>query len=167
MVRVVSRLISGKSALVRRRLPGVWACVSAFGMGVMAATPVLALDYLAAAQTAVLYDGPSVKARELRIVVCATPVEQIVVVGAWVKVREPQGKMGWIEKAQLTEKRTVIVRTPRAQVRKDAADTSALVFEAETDVVLDLVETGPAGWVRVRHVGGQEGFVRGAQVWGL
>jgi hypothetical protein len=34
-------------------------------------------------------------------------------------------------------------------------------------VVLDLVEPGASGWVRVRHADGSSGFVRIGQVWGL
>ena len=36
-----------------------------------------------------------------------------------------------------------------------------------TDVVLELVEPGPAGWARVRHRDGQQGFVKATQVWGF
>jgi len=41
------------------------------------------------------------------------------------------------------------------------------VFEAERDVVLELVEAVPGGWVKVRHRDGQSGFLKAPQVWGL
>jgi Bacterial SH3 domain len=40
------------------------------------------------------------------------------------------------------------------------------VFAAAQDVVLELVEVAPNGWLRVRHADGATGFVRAAQVWG-
>jgi SH3-like domain-containing protein len=77
------------------------------------------------------------------------------------------GDLVWIEKKQLAEKRNVIVRTDRAQVRVAAEDRATLVFEAEREVVLELVETIPGGWARVRHRDGQSGFLKAPQVWGL
>ena len=50
-----------------------------------------------------------------------------------------------------------------------AADSekSALSFEAERDVILELLEAAPGGWVKVRHRDGQSGFLKTPQVWGL
>ena len=66
-----------------------------------------------------------------------------------------------------SEQRNVIVRADRAQVRAAADDKAASVFEAERDVVLELVEAVPGGWSRVRHRDGESGFVKASQVWGL
>jgi SH3-like domain-containing protein len=52
-------------------------------------------------------------------------------------------------------------------VRSEAGDGARLVFEAEPDVVLELIEAAPAGWARVRHRDGAQGFVKADQVWGL
>ena len=82
-------------------------------------------------------------------------------------MRDSRGDLTWIEKKYLTEKRNVIVRVDRAQVRAAAEDKAALVFEAERDVVLELVEAVPGGWVKVRHRDGQDGFLKAPQVWGL
>jgi SH3-like domain-containing protein len=54
-----------------------------------------------------------------------------------------------------------------AQVRATPDDQAPLVFEAERDVVLELVEVVPAGWAKVKHRDGQSGFLRATQVWGL
>jgi SH3-like domain-containing protein len=94
-------------------------------------------------------------------------VELVVSLEGWSKVRDSKGDLVWIEKKHLTDKRNVIVRSDRAQVRVAAEDKAALVFEAERDVVLELVEAVPGGWVKVRHRDGQSGFVKVPQVWGL
>jgi SH3-like domain-containing protein len=131
------------------------------------AGPVLALDYRSVAEATALYDAPSQKAKPLFAIARGTPLELVVTVEGWVKVRDQKGDLAWIEKRLLAEKRTVIVRGDRAQVRALADDKAPLVFDAEKDVVLDLVEPAAAGWAKVRHRDGQQGFVKAAQVWGL
>jgi SH3-like domain-containing protein len=131
------------------------------------AGPALALDYLSVAEATALYDAPSQKAKPLYAIARGTPVELVVTVEGWVKVRDQKGDLAWIEKRLLAEKRTVIVRGDSAQVRAQADDKAPLVFEATQDVVLDLVEPAAAGWAKVRHRDGQQGFVKAAQVWGL
>ena len=135
--------------------------------GLAAAPAAWALDYLSVAEAAALYDAPSQKARPLFAIAAGTPVEAIVSLDAWVKVRDARGDLAWIEKRHLSQKRTLIVRADRAQVRTQADDKAALAFEAEKDVVLEWVEPGPLGWARVRHRDGQAGFVKATQVWGL
>lgn len=129
--------------------------------------PALALDFLSVAEPAVLYDAPSSKAKPRYVVARDTPLEMVVTVGAWVKVRDVDGDLAWIEKASLAPKRTVIVRAERAQVRSAALETAALTFDAERGVVLELVEAGPLGWAQVKHRDGQTGFIKATQVWGL
>lgn len=126
-----------------------------------------ALDYLSVAEAAALYDAPSQKARPLFAIAVGTPVEAVVMLDAWVKVRDAKGELAWIEKRNLSQKRTLIVRAERAQVRAQADDQAPLAFEAEKDVVLEWVEAGPPGWAHVRHRDGPGGFVKAAQVWGL
>jgi SH3-like domain-containing protein len=136
-------------------------------LALLLAGPALALDYRSVAEASALYDAPSQKAKPLYAIARGTPVELVVAVEGWVKVRDQKGDLAWIEKRLLAEKRTVIVRADRAQVRAQADDKAQLVFDAEKDVLLDLVEPAAAGWAKVRHRDGQLGFVKAAQVWGL
>jgi SH3-like domain-containing protein len=120
-----------------------------------------------AENAAVLYDAPSAKAKKLYVVNQGYPVEVVVVVEGWSKVRDATGEMTWIETRQLSEKRTVMVRIPMAQVREAADDTAPVAFQAQQNVLLELLEVTGAGWLRVRHQDGQTGYVRVAQVWGV
>lgn len=120
-----------------------------------------------AENAAVLYDAPSAKAKKLYVVNQGYPVEVVVVVEGWSKVRDATGEMTWIETRQLSEKRTVMVRMPMAQVREAADDTAPVAFQAQQNVLLELLEVTGAGWLRVRHQDGQTGYVRVAQVWGV
>lgn len=126
-----------------------------------------AADFRSVAENAaVLYDAPSAKARKLYVVGHGYPVEVVVVVEGWSKVRDANGELTWIESKHLADKRTVLVKTPLAQVRETASDAAPLVFEAQQDVLLELLGIASGGWLRVRHRDGQVGFVRVAQVWG-
>ena len=158
--------MKGYCALIRSlALLGVVAVAS-----VALIKPAFALDYLSVATAATLYDAPSVKAKPLYVIARDTPVEQVVVVGSWVKIRDSAGDLLWIEKQLLSAKRTVIVRAERAKARLEPDDQAALSFEAEHDVVLELAELAPQGapgWVKLKHRSGQTGYVKTKEVWGL
>ncbi|MDD5177402.1 MAG: SH3 domain-containing protein [Sterolibacterium sp.] len=134
----------------------------------LTALPASAIDYFSLADAAVMYDAPSLKATPLFAIARHTPVEVVVTLEGWCKVRDAAGSMAWVEKRQVSEKRTVLVTAHRAQVRSQPEPNAAIVFEAEKDVVLELVEPLPvAGWAKIRHRSGQGGFIRVNQVWGV
>jgi len=132
-----------------------------------AVAPALALDFRSLAEPAVMYDAPSTKAKPLFVVTRYTPVEVVVAVDGWLKVRDAAGGLAWVERRLVAEQRTVSVKVARAQIRAQAEEGAALVFEAQKDVVMDFVEAAPPGWVKVKHRDGQAGYVRATQVWGL
>ena len=126
-----------------------------------------AADYRSVAEiAAVLYDAPSAKSKKLYVVSQGYPFEIVVVVEGWSKVRDASGDLTWIESKHLADKRTVLVKAPLAQVREAADDHSAVVFQAQQNVLLDLLDVA-GGWLRVRHRDGQAGFIRITQVWGV
>ena len=141
----------------------------------LAAASVFAADFRSTGEAAtILYDAPSTKAKPLFVLGRDTPLEVIVPVEGWVKVRDVGGTIGWVEKRTLAERRMLVVRVALADVRANPDDGAPLVFRAEQNVLLELGEpaTGPAaaatpGWVRVKHRDGQAGYVRVAQVFGL
>jgi SH3-like domain-containing protein len=115
---------------------------------------------------AVLYDAPSRAATPVFVVQRHYPLEVIVNLEAWVKVRDHTGALTWIEKKALGDKRMVLVTGPAAEVRLRPEDGAPAAFVAAQNVALELVEIAPNGWLRVRHADGSAGFVRAAQVWG-
>ena len=126
----------------------------------------LALDFRAvAADAAVLYDGPSARSSKLFVVNKGYPLEVVVAVEGWVKVRDATGAFSWIEAKQLTDRRTVMVRVPVADVRAKPDDGAPVAFQAQQNVILDVVAVS-GGWIQVRHRDGGAGYVRVQQVWG-
>jgi SH3-like domain-containing protein len=119
-----------------------------------------------AENAAVLYDAPSRAAKPVYVVSRFYPVEVIVNLEAWVKVRDHAGALSWMERKSLADKRMVLVVAPVAAVRSRAEDAAPVVFSAQQNVALELAEIGAGGWLRVRHSDGSAGFVRADQVWG-
>jgi SH3-like domain-containing protein len=129
--------------------------------------PVLAIEYRTVDAATVLYDAPSQRGSKLFVIKRDTPVELVVSLEGWSKVRDAEGGLAWIEKKYLAERRSVIVTASRAEIRKSADSSSPLVFEADKNVALEYLEAAPGGWVKVRHRDGPTGFVRANQIWGL
>lgn len=133
-----------------------------------AAPAALAGEFRSIGENAVpMYDAPSVKANALFVASKLYPVEVIVQVDNWTKVRDVAGDLAWVEKKTLSTTRTVVVTAALADVREKAEDSAPLAFQARQGVALEVVELGVGPWAKVRHRGGQTGFVRANQVWGL
>ena len=130
------------------------------------ATAVAAADFRSVAEPAVvLYDAPSAKARKLYIVNRGYPLEVVVQVEGWLKVRDAAGELSWVEAKALDNARNVLLRTAVTVRQKPAADAPA-AFEAQRDLLLEVVDGATGGWIHVRHRDGTTGYVRAADVWG-
>jgi SH3-like domain-containing protein len=129
----------------------------------------MAFDFGSVTRDAVLFENSSQNARKLAILRPGTPVEIVVTSPdlRWIKVRDPSGALSWIEGNAVGKQRTVLVTVDQAAVRREAKADSPIVFEAIRDVVLEFVSLERGGWVKVRHVDGESGFVRSSEVWGL
>ena len=140
-----------------------------------AALPAAASEYRVTADApAVLYDAPSAKAKPLFVYGRDVPMEVLVTVEGWTKVRDSSGTIGWLSAKSLGDKRMLLVRASSADVRANPEEGAAVVFRAEQNVLLELAETAASasstatpGWVKVRHRDGQAGYVRISQVFGL
>ena len=143
--------------------PGALALFAAL----LASANAAALEFRSIAEpAAILYDAPSAKAQKLYVLSQGYPVEVVVKLDAWIKVRDESGEFAWIEKSRLSERHTVMVKVASAEARQAANENSPVVFTAEKSVFLELIEVA-AGWAKVRHVDGVTGFVKVSQLWGL
>lgn len=144
---------------MRRLLTAVVLASSALAAG--------AAEFRAAAEPAVvLYDAPSAKARKLYIVNRGYPLEVVVQVEGWIKVRDASGALSWAEARTLDNSRSVLVRAAAVTLRQKPADDAPAVTEVRRDVLLEVVEAVAGGWVHVKHRDGAAGYVRAADVWG-
>ena len=132
----------------------------------LAAWPAQALEYRSVTAPAILYDAPSTQAHKLYIIARQTPVEVVVSVDKWVKIRDQGGGLTWIERANLSDHRTIQVIASRAAVRQKPEAAAPLAFAVGKDVILEVVEPAVAGWIKVRHRDGLAGYIRVTDVWG-
>lgn len=146
---------------MRHRL--VLACLLAATAGSAAA-----IDYRSVAvPAAILYDAPSQAGKKLYLIKAQTPVEVVVRLDGWLKVRDAEGSMAWIESRQLGERRMLVVTAPRAEIRQADKAESPVVAELDKGVAVEFLENASPGWAKVRHRDGATGYVRSMQVWGL
>lgn len=147
--------------MIRQRLPFLLVLLS------MLPTAAWALEFRSiAADRTVMYDAPSLQGHKLFLASRYYPVEVIVTIESFAKVRDVAGDLAWVEKKNLSDKRMVLVNVPVAEVRQAPDAKAALLFQAERGVALELVEPTGGGWIKVRHAEGVVGYVRAAEVWG-
>jgi len=160
-----------RATLVRRFTAHVCLLVPA----VAAAAGAFAAEFRGTGEAGtLLYDAPSLRAKPLFVLGRDVPLEVIVPVEGWIKVRDVGGTIGWVEKRALVDRRSLVVRVPVADVRAIPDEAAPIVFRAEQNVLLELAEpatsagtTAMPGWVGVKHRDGQAGYVRITQVFGL
>ncbi len=129
----------------------------------------VALEYRSVAvPKAILYDAPSSSAKKILLLSQYYPVEIIVNLGDWIKVRDAQGSISWVEAKQLSSKRTVMVNVNHAEIRQSAQASSALMATLEKSVVLEVVDLKlNNGWLKVKHRDGIVGYILISSTWGF
>lgn len=132
------------------------------------ALPAAALEFRSVSvPAAILYDSPSQAGKKLYLIRAQTPVEAVVRLEGWVKVRDAEGTLAWIESRHLSERRTLVVTAASAEIRQSDQPTAPVVAELAKWVAVDYLEAGGPGWIKVRHRDGAQGYIRTTQVWGL
>lgn len=118
-------------------------------------------------QKAIAYDAPSVASKKLYVMAQGYPVEVIVDLGAWLKVRDQRSGLSWVEGKDLEKKRMVLV-TDNADIKAAGSAEAKLLATVEKNVVLELVSPNiNKGWVKVKHQDGVTGYIQSSVVWGL
>jgi len=132
-----------------------------------AAGSACAVDYVSVADSAaILYDAPSLKAKKLFVVSRYLPLEQVVNLNDWIKVRDRSGSLAWIEKRAVSNKRFVSVTVPLVALHQAPEENSAVLAQAKQQVALEWLESSGTGWLKVRHQDGATGYVKTTEVWG-
>lgn len=116
---------------------------------------------------AVLYDTPSLQGKKQFILTQYYPVEVMLTLGNWLKVRDQLGGLNWLENKDTSAKATVLVTSPQAEIKQAADTNSRLVFIAKKDVVFEVLESAKNGWVKIKHVDGLIGYIQTSAIWGL
>ncbi|EJN08469.1 SH3 domain-containing protein [Herbaspirillum sp. YR522] len=141
--------------------------IAATVLGSTLAHQACALDFKSVGGApAIMYDAPSEKGRRVYVAPRGMPVEVVVTYGEWSKVRDAAGTLSWIQSKALTPKRMLVVSAANARVFTTADEASPVVFTADKNVLLEMIESPSNGWVKVRHRDGQSGLAKVGDVWG-
>lgn len=142
--------------------------VAALAVTLCLPAPVMALEFMSVSvPAAVSYDSPSRNGKKLYIMRALTPVEVLVKISGFSKVRDTEGSIMWIASQELSTKRYVVVTADKGEIRQTANATAKVLAELDKWVALELIDGDNRQWAKVRHQDGVIGFVRTTQVWGL
>jgi len=126
-----------------------------------------AADYRSVgAESAILYNAPSERARKVFIAPRGMPVELILNLDGWSKIRDAEGDLSWVASRALVDRRTVVVTAVRTSILAGNSDTAMMLATADKGVLFDMLAPAAGGWVKVMHVDGTSGYVRTTEVWG-
>ena len=97
------------------------------------------------------------------------PLEVLVSLKDWKKVKDHNGKISWIESKHTNNERTVLILKDDAVIFNQANEKSHKLAYVEKFVVLKLNSPILVGnWAQVKtQIEGLIGFVNAREVWGL
>jgi len=93
------------------------------------------------------------------------PVEVVAETEMWRQIRDPDGDLGWVHRALLSESRSVVIVGDLKPLRRRASAESAIIAYLEPRVVARLNQCDPE-WCEI-SVQGFTGWVRHEDVWGV
>lgn len=137
------------------------------GMLMIAPGAVYALDYVSVSDaTAILYDANSTKAKKLYVISRYAPLEVVVNLQNWLKVRDNTGTLAWIERRAVSDKQYVVVTAALASVLKAPESKAPVLYQAAKNVALESLGINGGGWIKVRDLDGSIGYMKSIEVWG-
>ena len=118
---------------------------------------------------AILFQGPSNVTEKMFIVTEGYPLEVLVSLKDWKKVKDHNGKISWIESKYTHNERTVLILKDNAVIFNQANDKSHKLANVDKFVVLKLNSSMLVGdWGQVKtQIEGLIGFINSREVWGL
>lgn len=138
------------------------------GMLLLAAPAAHALDYVSVADsTAILYDANSTKAKKLFVISRYTPLEVVVNLQNWIKVRDSSGTLAWIERRAVSDRQYVVVTAALASVLKAPEAGAPVLYQVSRSVALESLGINGGGWIKVRDLQGSVGYMKSIEVWGV
>lgn len=124
-------------------------------------------DYVTSGRPAILYDAPSAAAEKIAIVGAGYPLEVLVRTENWLKVRDHDGALLWIEASAAQGKPAVMVTAATAYALEKPQPDASARFRITQGVLLEILGPGgEPGWIKVRHPQGGEGYLNLRDIWG-
>ncbi len=84
---------------------------------------------------------------------------------SWRKIRDSEGAEGWVHRAMLSARRSIVIIEKAKTLRRSASDTAPAVAQMAPGIVAKI-ESCNGQWCEV-EVGAYSGWVRQSGLWGL
>lgn len=92
------------------------------------------------------------------------PVEVISEFDVWRKIRDWEGTEGWVNKAMLSSRRTVLVTGEVRALRRDRSAAATAIARLEPGVIARVLKC-EGEWCKI-EAGGYEGWILRTEAWG-
>jgi len=118
---------------------------------------------------AFLHEAPSDSTKKSYIVTKGYPLEVIVSLKEWKKVKDHEGLINWIKTSDLSSKRTVLNLKDNNSIYLEPSTVSPMLAKVNENVTLELLDPKKIDdWVKVySKVGDIEGFIKASDLWGI
>jgi len=117
---------------------------------------------------AFLHEAPSDSTKKSYIVTKGYPLEVIVSLKEWKKVKDHEGLINWIKTSDLSSKRTVL-NLKNNSIYLEPSTVSPMLAKVNENVTLELLDSKKIDdWLKVySKVGDIEGFIKASDLWGI
>lgn len=121
------------------------------------------------ADQAFLHEAPSDSTKKSFIVTRGYPLEVIVSLKEWKKVKDHEGLINWIKTSDLSSKRTVLNLKGDNSIYLEPSSKSPMLAKVNENVTLELLDAKKIDdWVKVySKVADIEGFIKATDLWGI
>ena len=121
------------------------------------------------ADQAFLHEAPSDSTKKSFIITKGYPLEVIVSLKEWKKVKDHEGLINWIKTSDLSSKRTVLNLKDNNLIYLEPSSASPMLAKVNENVTLELLDEKKIDdWVKVySKVGDIEGFIKATDLWGI
>ena len=118
---------------------------------------------------AFLHEAPSGSTKKVFIVTKGYPLEVIVSLKEWKKVKDHEGLINWIKTSDLSSKKTVLNLKDNNSIYLEPSSESPMLAKVNMNVTLELLDEKKIDdWVKVySKVGDIEGFIKATDLWGI
>ena len=121
------------------------------------------------ADQAFLHEAPSDSTKKSFIVTRGYPLEVIVSLKEWKKVKDHEGLINWIKTSDLSSKRSVLNLKGDNPIYLEPSSASPILAKVNENVTLELLDAKKIDdWVKVySKVADIEGFIKATDLWGI
>jgi SH3-like domain-containing protein len=143
----------------------LWTCLGISLLTFFFATQVIAAEYGSVVKDGVnIRSAPDDKAEVYWEVFKDFPLKVMQRKGQWAQIEDFEGDTGWIFGQMLSNKKTVIIKAKKANIRVGPGENYEIGASALYGVVFTPGKT-EGDWVQISHADGTKGWINKSLIW--